>query len=169
MDHQMPTNPLDPSEVLNASTDVSDTTVDGVPNPGTALTAQDSALTKAEKIERPTSFDEDAESPPQKRVKLGDKSIDHSTPSERQKGVAPIKAEYVILSLLLYPHSRDSISLWKILLRCYLGSIKFVIFVAFSCSRCIPSELTLTKIPCASARKQAKWRHARFYQSLCFG
>ena len=100
MDDQTPKNPLDSSEALNRAAEVSETIVDSVPNPGTSLTEQDSALTKAEKVERPTSLkelNEDNESPPQKRVKLSNEANSRPTPSERQKGVAPIKAEYVSL------------------------------------------------------------------------
>ena len=97
MEDQSAMNPLDPSKALNTRADASETTIDHVPNPGTSITAQDSALTKAEKIERPASLGEDDDSPPQKRVKLGDETNDRPTPSERQKGIAPIKAEYVVL------------------------------------------------------------------------
>ena len=99
-DDQTPKNPLDPTEALNIGAVVSETTVDTVPNPGTSLSVQDSALTKAEKFERPTSLtelNENDESPPQKRVKLSNEANGRPTPSERQKGVAPIKAEYVSL------------------------------------------------------------------------
>lgn len=97
----MPPNPLDPEEPLKStSAEVGEET----PHPAQPLYAEDSATTKAEKIERHGLTDGDrsdgaVEESPAKRIKLDDESdggtieTHKPTPSERQKGVAPIKTE----------------------------------------------------------------------------
>ncbi|KAL9119672.1 MAG: hypothetical protein Q9187_003772 [Circinaria calcarea] len=103
-------NPLEPSEPLKA--EPSSGLLDGCPNPGSIPQEEDSAMTKAEKVERLMAEERDNDAPPVKRIKLdGDNSeallngikpgdgvpaVSGLTPSERQKGVAPIKAEFLI-------------------------------------------------------------------------
>ena len=97
----VPLNPLDPEKPLKpSSAEVGEET----PHPAQPLYAEDSATTKAEKIERHGLMNGDrsdggVDESPAKRVKLDIESDGGSierhepTPSERQKGVAPIKAE----------------------------------------------------------------------------
>lgn len=63
---------------------------------------EDSAATKAEKIER-HFIEGTSEEPPTKRVKLesNEQVLEAQTKTERQKGVAPIKAECVNLDIFL--------------------------------------------------------------------
>ena len=106
-----PVNPMDLTDPLNAEQAAG--TFDELPNPVSTSQVHDSAVSRAEKFERPRMSNErqDDESPPSKRVKLesplsesikfeanGDLSP-KTTPSERQKGVAPIKAECVQMRL----------------------------------------------------------------------
>ncbi|MCJ1350233.1 MAG: tRNA-dihydrouridine synthase 3 [Icmadophila ericetorum] len=99
---------MDLTDPLNAEQAAG--TFDELPNPVSTSQVHDSAVSRAEKFERPRMSNErqDDESPPSKRVKLesplsesikfeanGDLSP-KTTPSERQKGVAPIKAEYLV-------------------------------------------------------------------------
>ena len=102
IDVTAPGNPLDPSERLEPASSAGIS--DELPNPGSAIQEEDSAVTKAEKYERPSSQRHDDEAPPSKRIRLGESQpkISGLTPSERQKGVAPIKAEY-----LVHPPSRS--------------------------------------------------------------
>ena len=106
--HALLGNPLEPSEPSKAEplTEL----LDELPNPGSVPQEEDSTVTKAERVERLEAEERKEESPPSKRIKLagndseaclnGTKPVtnDHEasgpTPSERQKGVAPIKAEY---------------------------------------------------------------------------
>lgn len=104
----LPGNPLNPSEPLEA--EPSTGLPDELPNPGSVPQEEDSTVTKAEKVERLQTKERNEEVPPSKRIKLAgnDSEVssngiepvtnDHKasgpTPSERQKGVAPIKAEY---------------------------------------------------------------------------
>lgn len=93
-DHDI-VNPIDLNNVLRPEpeTDV----VERVVHPQTEQREEDSALTKAEKCERHGGLDEFEDSPA-KRVKLDmDSEESRLTKSERQKGVAPIKAEYKLL------------------------------------------------------------------------
>ena len=106
--HALLSNPLEPSEPLKAEPSMG--LLAEAPNPASVPQEEDSAVTKAEKVERLLAKEQDEEAPPSKRIKLagsdseassnGIKPVtdDHEgsgpTPSERQKGVAPIKAEY---------------------------------------------------------------------------
>lgn len=89
----MEANPLDPTEPLQRPPPhvVSDEA-----HPPQPLFPEDSAVTKAEKLERNgpgTDALNDYAEPPAKRVRL-EASLDGSVaPSARQKGVAPIKSE----------------------------------------------------------------------------
>ena len=87
-------NPVDPAKQLkdSASADPLEQTV----HPGATVLAEDSAVTKAEKYERHSGQDVVDESP-SKRIKL-DRHPESQMPtrSERVKGVAPIKAEYLV-------------------------------------------------------------------------
>ena len=88
-----PRNPLDPGENLK---DPSNTdTINSVVHPQVASTTEDSAVTKAEKVER-HGVEEGVEDSPSKRRKLDVKlenGVQNLTKSERKKGVAPIKSE----------------------------------------------------------------------------
>ncbi|KAL8947314.1 MAG: hypothetical protein Q9222_006391 [Ikaeria aurantiellina] len=91
-------NPLDPTTSLAPSSSVSDTDI--VAHPQTLVLPEDSAVTKAEKIERHGADDGNRE-PPAKRTKVEDSADQVSdrnrvTGSERRKGVAPIKPEYLV-------------------------------------------------------------------------
>lgn len=96
-----PGNPMEPTEPLDAGQAAG--MRDELPNPGSTPQEHDSAVTRAEKFERPTLANErqDDESPPSKRVKLdsNDDLNPSTTPNERRKGVAPIKAECVPMRL----------------------------------------------------------------------
>ena len=97
----MPPNPLDPENPLKPTpAEVGEE----LPHPAQPLYAEDSATTKAEKIERHGLVNGDrsdagVEESPAKRIKLdiggdaGRVETQGPLPSERQKGVAPIKAE----------------------------------------------------------------------------
>ena len=91
-------NPLEPSEELKTSH------TNGEMHPQSEALPGDSAITKAEKIERhgtPTKLDDadDFQESPSKRMKLSrdaQSTTTESAPAERQKGVAPIKKEYLV-------------------------------------------------------------------------
>lgn len=89
------TNPLEPSEPLKRPAPGEES----IANPQTAILPGDSATTKAEKVERHGNLDEqqnghdDFEESPRKRQKF---EHDRSEENGRQKGVAPIKKEYLI-------------------------------------------------------------------------
>ncbi|GIZ42570.1 hypothetical protein CKM354_000583200 [Cercospora kikuchii] len=109
-----PTNPLDPSQNLAAGSEATQ----GSANPQSEILPGDSATTKAEKIERhgdlngQTHLGEDFQESPRKRVKVehdssavnggpdvpvaGEIKSETAPRPERQKGVAPIKKEYLI-------------------------------------------------------------------------
>lgn len=93
----MPPKPLDPEKpVKSTPAEVGEE----VPHPPQPVYAEDSATTKAEKVERHELMNGDrseggVEESPAKRIKLefeGDGGR-LETPGERQRGVAPIKAE----------------------------------------------------------------------------
>ncbi|KAL8710146.1 MAG: hypothetical protein Q9220_005229 [cf. Caloplaca sp. 1 TL-2023] len=91
-------NPLDPTTALAPSSGGS--TVEAVAHPQSIVLPEDSAVTKAEKIERQGTLEENQE-PPAKRTKLGesaDQAADRNgvTDRKRPKGVAPIKPEYLV-------------------------------------------------------------------------
>ena len=97
-DQEIPCNPLDPDGSLKAPS--TEPSLHEISHPPQLPQVEDSAVTKAEKFERHglLAGDDVTELPPSKRVKL---DSDHSfnsghgpTTSERQKGIAPIKAEY---------------------------------------------------------------------------
>ena len=90
-------NPLEPNERLASPSHVNN--IERVVHPQDAIFAQDSAVAKAEKIERHGADDEFHDSAT-KRVKIDpsasqENGDDGVTKSERQKGVAPIKSESV--------------------------------------------------------------------------
>ncbi|KAA6414750.1 MAG: tRNA-dihydrouridine synthase 3 [Lasallia pustulata] len=100
----MPPNPLDPQESLKPTPAAVGAEI---PHPAQPLYAEDSATTKAEKGERHglmkcDGSDGSVEESPAKRIKLeaegheGRVGTHGPTPSERQKGVAPIKAEFLV-------------------------------------------------------------------------
>ncbi|MCJ1337537.1 tRNA-dihydrouridine synthase 3 [Bachmanniomyces sp. S44760] len=91
-----PANPLEPGQDLRATTAV----VDGeIPHPSQPVLEEDSAVTRAEKIERHVLLD-DTVGPPTKRLKIDqlDGSTENGglTKSERIKGVASIKPEFLV-------------------------------------------------------------------------
>lgn len=114
-------NPLEPSEPLKAES--SSGLLDAFPNPGSMPQEEDSTVTKAEKVERLMAEERDDDAPPVKRIKLaGDNSeallngiksgdgvpaTSGLTASERQKGVAPIKAEYHCLEVIFDVSTAD--------------------------------------------------------------
>ena len=86
-------NPLEPAIKLEnfSNPELLDKTV----HPQQVPTAEDSAVTKAEKFER-HGIANGVEESPSKRIKLEvENGVQRSTRSERQKGVAPIKVESV--------------------------------------------------------------------------
>jgi len=88
-------NPLEPTKTLQdtASTNTRDKAVHSQKMP----MEEDSSTTKAEKYERHGTPDREPESPSKRRKLDPSTAQTHSpTPSERQKGVAPIKAEYLV-------------------------------------------------------------------------
>ena len=86
-------NPVEPSTALNVQAPLPSEPH----NPALMLGPEDSSTTRAEKIERNgnPSGQSDSE-PPTKRAKRDDTS--ESDGKERQKGIAPIKSEYVLSS-----------------------------------------------------------------------
>ena len=98
----MEPNPLDPSLTLIPAPVLEPK--ESLIQPQKDVAAEDSAVTKAEKFERHAALDGFEESPA-KRVKLdlgGDRETveQATTRSERQKGVAPIKAESALASMI---------------------------------------------------------------------
>lgn len=100
----MEANPLNPEVKLEKKPDA-----ESVAHPQSEILPGDSAVTKAEKVERHGSGDEhdNADNAPRKRVKLDNDRDDVKTaavPTEgaseerngRQKGVTPIKAEFLV-------------------------------------------------------------------------
>ncbi len=88
-------NPLEPTKTLQepASTNTLDQAVHSQKMP----MEEDSSTTKAEKYERHGTPSREPESPSKRRKLDPSTAQTHSpTPSERQKGVAPIKAEYLV-------------------------------------------------------------------------
>ncbi len=85
-----PSNPLEPNSELEEPSATS--AVNSTVHPQTDQITEDSAVTKAEKYERHGIADSVEESP-SKRRRLDPRVEDGPTKSERQKGVAPIKAE----------------------------------------------------------------------------
>ena len=90
-------NPLEPTTALIPEPVRGST--DSLIHPQAEVAPEDSAVTKAEKFERHAAAD-DFEESDAKRVKLDieddiDGSNETATRRERQKGVAPIKAESV--------------------------------------------------------------------------
>lgn len=97
-DTDPPTNPLEPSEKLQPG--IADSTTKQQ-HPQSEIFATDSAVTKAEKIERHDENGTNGENGERaaKRVKLDGADATDSSPPEtkpRVKGVAPIKAEFLI-------------------------------------------------------------------------
>ena len=96
---EQPPNPLEPAVRLENPS--SSSLVDETAHPQSIQTAEDSAITRAEKYERHGVGNEAEESPTKRR------KLDHGpgnedgglTKSERVKGVAPIKPESGALSL----------------------------------------------------------------------
>ena len=86
-------NPLDPQEDLKVQPPTAETEI---AHPATAPQDEDSATTKAEKIERhPYENGLRSDEPPTKKVKM--ETPTEATPpttNDRRKGIAPIKAEY---------------------------------------------------------------------------
>ncbi|SMR41900.1 unnamed protein product [Zymoseptoria tritici ST99CH_1E4] len=97
----MTTNPLEPSEALEHKP-----SADSLNHPQSEILPGDSAVTKAEKVERHGAVGEDMngdhldDDAPRKRVKVEHDPVADSiaTPSasERQKGIAPIKKEFLV-------------------------------------------------------------------------
>ncbi|KAI4224654.1 MAG: hypothetical protein L6R36_004495 [Xanthoria steineri] len=91
-------NPLDPIQALKSPPNVPD--IERAAHPQNTVLDEDSAVTKAEKLER-HSDQHDFPEPEAKRIKV-EHSIDEkanadsATRSERRKGVAPIKQEYLV-------------------------------------------------------------------------
>lgn len=89
-DQNVPPNPLDPEEHLKIQPSTAET-----PDLHPAVTPrdEDSAVTKAEKLERhPYENGLLGEEPPAKKVRS--EAAHEARPRDRQKGIAPIKAEY---------------------------------------------------------------------------
>ena len=96
-------NPLEPTTSLLPGSVASQ--VEASVHPQHVVAPEDSAVTKAEKHERHASTEQFEESRP-KRVKLDrgpEENDDHQTHTgnERRKGVAPIKAEFVLRSTMI--------------------------------------------------------------------
>lgn len=95
-------NPMQPSAALIPESVRGAT--ESMDHPQKVVAAEDSAVTKAEKFERHAAAADGYNESPAKRVKLdlGDDtegSGQSTTRRERQKGVAPIKAESVLTSM----------------------------------------------------------------------
>ncbi|KAI4183962.1 MAG: hypothetical protein LQ346_006209 [Caloplaca aetnensis] len=98
-------NPLEPHQTLQSPSHALN--VDKEAHPQQDILAGDSTVTKAEKIERHGEPDDDLHESPTKRIKVNSLDIPGAetnglTRSERRKGVAPIKAEF-----LVYPPGTD--------------------------------------------------------------
>lgn len=93
----IPSNPIEPELTLKLPTTSGQ--LEQVVHPQQAPRKEDSAVTKAERVERHV-IEETPEEPPTKRVKLepAEQVLDKTG---RPKGVAPIKAESVNLDILL--------------------------------------------------------------------
>ena len=98
-DHTAPngaSNPLEPAALLSPKGSSATDVLDRIVHPAKTPNPEDSALTQAEKHERhggEAEFDES----PAKRVKLEPHpEAETPTRSERVKGVAPIKAEFLV-------------------------------------------------------------------------
>lgn len=89
----LPCNPLDPTIKLEQSSnsDLPDQTLHSQPLP----TAEDSAVTKAEKLERHGIASGVEESPSKRRRVEPESETQGPSHSERRKGVTPIKKESV--------------------------------------------------------------------------
>ncbi|KAL8885759.1 MAG: hypothetical protein Q9192_006595, partial [Flavoplaca navasiana] len=91
-------NPLDSAQSLKSPPSIPD--IDRVAHPQNTILAEDSAVTKAEKIERHGGPD-DFPGSEAKRIKV-DVSANEgpkgngATSDERRKGIAPIKPEYLV-------------------------------------------------------------------------
>lgn len=92
-------NPIDPNASLKPAS--APAILEKIVHPQKAMEDEDSAVTKAEKLER-HAISNEIEEPPSKRTKLD--PVDDVVPldlgptkSERQKGVAPIRPESVCL------------------------------------------------------------------------
>ncbi|KAL8911160.1 MAG: hypothetical protein Q9171_003615 [Xanthocarpia ochracea] len=91
-------NPLNPAQPLNSPPDVQ--TIDRAAHPQNIVLDEDSAVTKAEKLERHGGQDDFPE-PVAKRIKVTasadeEASGNGESRSERRKGVAPIKPEFLV-------------------------------------------------------------------------
>lgn len=99
-------NPLEPDRPLELPVNGHESRKET--HPQETVFAVDSAVTEAEKIERHGVNDDDFQESPNKRIRINpsstrdEKSNDNLTKSERRKGVAPIKQEY-----LVYPPGKD--------------------------------------------------------------
>lgn len=95
--HETSSNPVEPELQLKSQPTPS---AEQALHPQKAPMEEDSAVTKAEKVER-YGLDDTVEESPAKRIRLetenGSELQKASAPRERQKGVAPIKAESVAL------------------------------------------------------------------------
>lgn len=92
---EIPSNPIEPG--LNFKLPPTSQPFEQVVQPQQAPIEEDSAATKAEKVQR-YFIENISEEPPTKRVKLESELQEEAqTKTERQKGVAPIKAESVNL------------------------------------------------------------------------
>lgn len=86
-----PPNPLEPAIQLEESSNSN--LIDKTVHPQQVPTAEDSAVTKAEKFERHNIADGVGESPSKRRKLDSENGIRGPIRSERQKGVAPIRPE----------------------------------------------------------------------------
>lgn len=95
---EIPSNPIERG--LNLKLLSTSYPLEQLVQPQQAPLEEDSAATKAEKIER-NFIEGNSEEPPTKRVKLesNEQVLEAQTTTERQKGVAPIKAESVNLDI----------------------------------------------------------------------
>lgn len=104
---EIPSNPIEPELALKLPT--TSVQSEQVIHPRQAPTEEDSAVTKAARIERHLIEEDTPEGPPTKRFKLEptgqvlelELQAQDQTKTGRQKGVAPIKAESVNLDTLL--------------------------------------------------------------------
>lgn len=92
-------NPLEPHQPLKSPADAPN--IDREAHPQQVVFAEDSAVTKAEKLERHGGPDHDLHESPTKRIKINPLDIQVAdengvTKSERRRGVAPIKSESVL-------------------------------------------------------------------------
>lgn len=90
-----PPNPLEPAIQLDDSS--TSNLLGKTVHPQQVPMTEDSAVTKAEKIERHGSANGVEESPSKRRKVVSENGNQGPTRSERQKGVAPIKKESVAL------------------------------------------------------------------------